>query len=990
MIGLIREEFEGTEAGTEFDQNLNGEPVDQYRIAFEFLHGRRGQGAVNRIVRTAVWKSLAAKNWPSDLPNVIPQDADDAICSELENTVDAWVLPRAVDMLGNLLVSYPDTFGGAILTTNFDPLIEVSMLKHGGRYYRTVLHDDGKLGQTVAEGTHIVHLHGYWYGYDTLHTPYQLMQPRPQLSKSLSRVVEASTLVVLGYGGWDDVITGTLMELLSDSESNPEIVWAFHGNDTAKIEKANERLLKGLAPGIGRGRVSLYRGIDCYSVLSEIFERLKPSYSSNSDPTNGARIAAVVKEKPGRGTGQGLRIEIDIAMPEQWSSEPDRPLFVDDWVGREQELSLLASSTTPVAFVTGIGGQGKSGLAGQFLQQNATKVKARFETWDWRDCREESDRLSTLILRLIERLSDGAIDASRIESTDIKALVGVLFRTLKDKKALLVFDNVDQYVDLETLEPVKGLEVLVSEAQARSHNSLFLFTCRPDIAVDESRTVKLSLAGLSVVETEELLIACGVRTEDRQLAGELNETTEGHPLWIRLVAMQAIRLGGGLREALDLVHKGGATLPHTTRTIWGQLSDQQRSVLRTMAELDRPETEGRLLDFLPGANVNRVSRALNTLRSFHLIETRTKPKGEPLLGLHPIIREFVRTSFPKSDRERYVGSILGFLERMIDRFKNLLPQEPSYEILEHWARKADFQIRFGHFEEATSTIAEIVVPLVQRGYSEEMIRLTMLLFQGLDWAEACSSYRDFDMVFQQCLRQMIQVRHEATEQLLRRYEDAIPGKSAQYILLCDLWCYADWYSGKYDSAIQWGKDGRRLKARTAVDTGYSTDHNLALSLRDAGRVDEALENFLAGESLETVSAPGARIQGKEAHFYGNIGRCLFLDGRVDQAVVCYVKSAQLLEDSRTPSNRLNRGYIRGWIAELLAQKHEFEMAAAIYRATVCMWEECSPPRALQAEEKLKELVTKHPELEIYLSRVDREVEVVFERWLKRHEAYEDF
>ena len=986
MIDLIREEFEGTKAGSEFDQKLKGDLTDQYRIAFEFLHGRRGQGAVNRIVRTAVWRSLAARNWPSDLPNVAPEDADDATCSALETAVDAWVLPRAVDTLGNLLASYPDTFGGAVLTTNFDPLIEVSVLKHGGRHYRTVLHDDGKLGQTVAEGTHIIHLHGYWYGYDTLHTPYQLMQPRPQLSKSLARVVEASTLVVLGYGGWDDVITGTLIDLLADSESNPEIVWAFHGDDTASIEAANNRLLDGLSPGIGRGRVSLYRGIDCHSVLSEVFEQLKPSYTSKSDPANVSRIATIVKEKPRRDTGQGLRVEIDIAMPQEPSSDPDRPLFVDDWVGREHELRLLASSNTPVAFITGIGGQGKSGLAGRFLQQNATKVGDRFKTWDWRDCREESDRLNTLILRIIERLSGGIFDGTRIENNNIKALIGVLFHVLKDKRALLVFDNVDQYVDLETLEPIKGLEVLVSEAQARSHGSLFLFTCRPDITVDESRTVKLSLPGLSVDETEDLLAACGVRKEDRQLAGELHATTEGHPLWIRLVAMQAIRLGSGLREALDLVRKGGATLPQTTRTIWDQLSNQQRRVLRTMAELDRPETESRLLDFLPGVNVNRVNRALKTLRSFHLVETRTKPEGEPLLGLHPIIREFVRNSFPKSDRERYVGSILGFLEREIDRYKNLLSQEPAYEIMEYWARKADFLVRFGHFEEATSTIAEIVVPLVQRGYSEEMIRLAMLLFNGINWAEACLSYRAFDVVFQQSLRQMIQVRHEATEELLRRYEDAIPGRGTQYILLCDLWCYADWYSGKYESAIWWGEEGRRLKARTPVDTGYSTAHNLALSQRDAGRVDAALEFFLDGESLEAVAAPGKRIEGKEAHFYGNIGRCLFLDDRVDQAVACYVKSAQLLEDARAPSNRLQRGYIRNWIAELLTRKLKFEQAAAIYRAAVCMWEESSPPRAQQAEEKLKELVKEHPELGIYLDRADREVEVVFERWLNRYET----
>ena len=346
------------------------------------------------------------------------------------------------------------------------------------------------------------------------------------------RVVEASTLVVIGYSGWDDVITRNLLGLLSDSGSNPEIMWAFHGEDVAVIEASNKRLLDVLAPGIGRGRVSLYRGIDCCSVLSDIYEQLQPSYSAASGPTSEPRITTVVKEDSDGGTGpRQLRIEIDFPVPNQASADSDRPLFVDPWVGREQELGILASLSEPVVFVTGLGGQGKSALAGRFLQQQAAAAGERFEVWDWRDCREESDRLSTQILRLVEHLSEGAVEASRIEVADIRAVVSMLFGVLQDQKVLLVFDNVDQYVDLETLKPVKGLDVLVSEAQARSHNSLFLFTCRPDVRVDESRTVRVSLAGLTEAETTELIAACGIRKADRQLAEELHRTTEGHPLW---------------------------------------------------------------------------------------------------------------------------------------------------------------------------------------------------------------------------------------------------------------------------------------------------------------------------------------------------------------------------------------------------------------------------------------------------------------------------
>ena len=173
----------------------------------------------------------------------------------------------------------------------------------------------------------------------------------------------------------------------------------------------------------------------------------------------------------------------------------------------------------------------------------------------------------------------------------------------------------------------------------------------------------------------------------------------------------------------------------------------------------------------------------------------------------------------------------------------------------------------------------------------------------------------------------------------------------------------------------------KLKEKTDVDTTFSTKHNLSLSLRDSGRVTEAIENFLEGESLETVVTPNERIQGKSAPFYGNIGRCLFLINRLEEALVCYVKSAQLLEESRNHSDRLNKGYIRYWIYELLILREEFDLAAAICRASVCIWNEASPPRADRAANMLEKLATDYPELRFYVDEVDWRVEGIYTRWL---------
>ena len=229
-----------------------------------------------------------------------------------------------------------------------------------------MLQEDGNLGQTYAEGIHLVHLHGYWYGSDTLHTPQQLIHSRPHLTSSLKSIIEDSILVVVCYSGWDDIITTTLIELLSQSGSNPEIIWTFHDDEELAIESSNEKLLSLLAKGIGRGRVSLYRGIDCLTFFSEIFEKLKPNYPLTSEiDVNQSSTRVTEKESSGSGGQRKLHIEIDIPMLLESSSEPDQPLFIDHWVGRDQELEILTSISTRVVFVTGIGGQGKSALAGR-------------------------------------------------------------------------------------------------------------------------------------------------------------------------------------------------------------------------------------------------------------------------------------------------------------------------------------------------------------------------------------------------------------------------------------------------------------------------------------------------------------------------------------------------------------------------------------------------------------------------------------------------
>lgn len=204
VIELIRGEFNDDPGQlTSFDDTLTTAKEKRYQAAFLFLQGRLGQSAANEIIRRAVLAAHPSRTLP---PAESAQVS--ALSDEELRTLDLdtrWHLNPGTEALGKLVACHPERFGKLVLTTNFDPLIEVAIRRAGGECFKSAIHADGNLSQTEARGCHVAHLHGYWYGSDTLHSAGQLQQPRPHLKASLASLLRHKLIVVCGYGGWDDV-----------------------------------------------------------------------------------------------------------------------------------------------------------------------------------------------------------------------------------------------------------------------------------------------------------------------------------------------------------------------------------------------------------------------------------------------------------------------------------------------------------------------------------------------------------------------------------------------------------------------------------------------------------------------------------------------------------------------------------------------------------------------------------------------------------------
>lgn len=257
-----------------------------YQQAFAFVLTWLGQDVVNKIVETAVLRARIESGAPSE-------------CIDLDSDVGGWYLPRGIRALGEI-VAQNHKFLGPVLTTNFDPLAAIAIKSAGGEPLQTVLHADGSLGdhRTLSERhRHVIHLHGYWNKSDTLHTPDQLTVRRPMLKASLSRLLSERKLLVIGYGGWDDVFISALRELMADERTPLDVLWAFKEADTQTIYTKYESLLKEVEPARARGRFRMYSGIEC----NNFFQALASSLSKNYISTNIAqrtKSQAPVQQSP--------------------------------------------------------------------------------------------------------------------------------------------------------------------------------------------------------------------------------------------------------------------------------------------------------------------------------------------------------------------------------------------------------------------------------------------------------------------------------------------------------------------------------------------------------------------------------------------------------------------------------------------------------------------------------------------------------------------
>ncbi|HBC3945548.1 TPA: SIR2 family protein [Vibrio parahaemolyticus] len=226
-----------------FEEAKGFSEQDRYQQAFSLIAGLCGQESVNEIIRRIVESNIDESG-----RHRIPQAIKDFVTS-IKN--------------GNIIVNN-------IITTNFDTLLEEEFNNQDIPFNSFSVVADTQLPNDINGNINIYHLHGSWERGDSMHTTNQLQSNRDRIETSLQNLIGNQSLVVMGYGGWDDSFTRSLASAVINTQLKYNILWCFYEGNNAVIEQREAQLLNSLNDGISRGRIQLYKGIDCNKVFASL------------------------------------------------------------------------------------------------------------------------------------------------------------------------------------------------------------------------------------------------------------------------------------------------------------------------------------------------------------------------------------------------------------------------------------------------------------------------------------------------------------------------------------------------------------------------------------------------------------------------------------------------------------------------------------------------------------------------------------------------
>lgn len=317
-------------------------------------------------------------------------------------------------------------------------------------------------------------------------------------------------------------------------------------------------------------------------------------------------------------------------------------------VGRTNELKLLSQDRRATFFfIDGIAGIGKTSLARKFvtLQQQAGSNNNNDDSISrvfWHTFKE-IDTLAYIVGKLALFLSrsgagdllrhldasDGKNNGAPDESLSLEIMVADLNRL---GNCILVFDDYHRVRD-------EKISVLLRHLQLKlepKNKMLVLSRSKPPFFLDNIRSRELALSGLSLEESEEMMLASfGTNAvADRSAMGSIWSKFAGHPMAMKIFCILAMEGEDKSRtkkppEIISLAE----LLTYFRKEILELLSEDELSVLMSLSVFRTPVRMSALRSSVQKRNLNHLMYSLER----KMMVSRTAAGQE--FFLHDMLRE---------------------------------------------------------------------------------------------------------------------------------------------------------------------------------------------------------------------------------------------------------------------------------------------------------------------------------------------------------------
>lgn len=359
-----------------FDENIApdmGTPLG-YQNAASLLTYQVGEQAVMRAIRIAVLRACTDIDPSGKADAAVDEDR----CRERFKN-GTWNVPLGYQRFARFFASLNGRVRGPIITTNFDPLIEIALRQEGLPAVAIPIPVDSvPTPSQLEEATEhpVLHIHGYWTGKATSNVPARLTVDRPQLDQVLREILRNSVVLVLGYSGWVDGFMKSLRARILNEATllETDVLWAAYDKTPGDIQRNGT-----VAELLGTPGFTLYLGIDGHELFRDDESSGRTNVTAVPTPFGYSLVPQIANPKNDCSTdfADGAQPSWKDAFPGQW------PMLDSAHVLEREIRKVLNSGGGGGAVALGPLGEGKS-LA---LKQVALSVASEYPDWRviWRE-----------------------------------------------------------------------------------------------------------------------------------------------------------------------------------------------------------------------------------------------------------------------------------------------------------------------------------------------------------------------------------------------------------------------------------------------------------------------------------------------------------------------------------------------------------------------------------------------------------------------------